>query len=59
MQRSTWSDQRGGESFTAGPPQGEAPPSGGSAVHAVTSVGAIFYKLRPWPASSKVWPSRM
>ena len=27
-------------SFTAGPPQGETAPSGGSAVHAVTSVGA-------------------
>jgi recombination protein RecT len=26
--------------FTAGPPQGESTPSGGSAVHAVTSVGA-------------------
>ena len=30
----------GGHSFTAGPPQGETAPSGGSVVHAVTSVGA-------------------
>jgi homoserine O-acetyltransferase len=29
-----------GESFTAGPPQGETAPSGGSAVRAATSVGA-------------------
>jgi hypothetical protein len=30
-----------GASFTAGPPQGDATPSGGSVVHAVTSVGVI------------------
>ena len=29
--------------FDAGPPQGEIAPSGGSAVHAVTSVGAQFF----------------
>jgi recombination protein RecT len=29
-------------SFTAGPPQGESTPSGGSAAHAVASVGASF-----------------
>jgi homoserine O-acetyltransferase len=31
-----------GESFTAGPPQGETAPSGGSAVRAATSVGESF-----------------
>ena len=29
------------EGFSAGPPQGKSPPSGGSAAHAVASVGAL------------------
>ena len=33
-----------GNSFTAGPPQGETVPSGGSAAHKVASVGALFQK---------------
>ncbi len=36
------SDKRGGSMSTAGPPQGAKAPSGGSAVSAATSVGAIL-----------------
>ena len=37
--------RRSGQQFSAGPPQGKLTPSGGSAVHEVTSVGATFAEL--------------
>ena len=44
MKKAAWAKKlrapKHGTAFAAGPPQGERAPSGGSAVHAVTSVGA-------------------
>ena len=46
LKKSTWAKKLKapptGERFAAGPPQGEAAPSGGSAAHAVASVGGTF-----------------
>ena len=46
LKKSTWAKKLKevpvGERFAAGPPQGETAPSGGSAAHAVASVGAMF-----------------
>ena len=47
LKKSTWAKKLKevpvGERFAAGPPQGEAAPSGGSAAHAVASVGAYSW----------------
>ena len=40
----------GAAQFSAGPPQGKLAPSGGSALHAVKSVGAQFFQT--WPATT-------
>ena len=46
LKKSTWAkklrDPKAKAHFAVGPPQGEIAPSGGSAVHEVTSVGAAF-----------------
>ena len=46
-------DARQGASFTAGPPQGETAPSGGSAAREAASVGARYLALAGPTASGK------
>ncbi|WP_238137001.1 potassium-transporting ATPase subunit KdpB [Variovorax sp. JS1663] len=52
LRKDTWAKKlvepyHGGKSFAAGPPQGERAPSGGSAAHAVASVGAWLPQQAP------------